>query len=124
MTKRLKRLWTNTKFGFFQTLIIFIVVLGFTVTPLFYHLQYYPITVAGILGLIMPYFFKEFMVENDVAKKVLRYAGIGIALGSGFFSDQIKAVDIIVCTSALFFLASYISCYFWLSSDERIVFTK
>ncbi len=122
--RRIKRLWANTKFGFFQALIVSLAVAGFSLIPPFYNLQYGLLTLAGLSGLILPYFFNEFMVENDPAKKVLHYAGISIALVAGFFGEQIKAGGVFVHAGLMFLVAYYISAYFWLLSDDRIVLNR
>lgn len=124
MFNRIKHLWKNTKLGFFQTLIVSIAVIGFSCIPPFYNPQYGVFTVAGLIGLLHPYFFREFMIENNVAKRILHYAGISIALTVGIFSETIKTSGIFIHAGLMFLVASYISCYFWLLSDDRIILNK
>ena len=122
MLKRMKHLWRNTKFGVFQAVLVTIVVIGFSfIPPLIHGVDYLVMTVGGVTGLVLPYFFRDFLVDNDSIKVVLRYAGVAILASLYLFRQQIKSAPPIAQACFLAILALYISSYFWLLSDARIV---
>ncbi|MBN2192114.1 MAG: hypothetical protein JW751_04800 [Polyangiaceae bacterium] len=88
------------------------------------HREYLVFILAGPLGLLLPYFSRELPVNHDAPKVLVRYGGPAIVVSLGLLREQIKGAIPLIQAGIVFLVAAFISSYFWLMSDRRIVVVK
>ncbi len=125
MRERWRHLSANARFGPLQVILVVLLVATVSVVPpVIGGTPYLIFTGVGPLGLVLPYFIRELLVDHDAPKVVLRWAGPAIVISLGVFREQIKGAAPLLQAGVLFVVAAYISSYFWLMSDSRIVVVR
>lgn len=125
MRERWRHLSANARFGRLRVILIVLLVAAVSVIPpVVGGAPYLVFAIAGPLGLVLPYFIREVLVDRDAPKVILRWAGPAIVISLGVFREQIKGAMPVLQAGVLFLVAVYISSYFWLMSDSRIIVVK
>jgi hypothetical protein len=123
VTERWKRLRSNAgMWGVVRAILTVALIAGVAIATPIVSPPHWVFVPAAIAGLALPYFLRDALVEHvNGVLPVHRYSGMVILIGAGFFRDQLVLGHPILPTLVLLSLAIYISIYFWLLSDERIV---
>jgi hypothetical protein len=112
-----KSLWKSL-----QVFVIVLLVLSASILPLLiYGSQYLYLLPSGITGLLIPFFFRKYIVRNTKLHSIIFYSGYILVIGIYFLKDRILQGGAEIQVPVLICLGVYISSYFWLLSDENTV---